>query len=84
MTKESSNELDSRLASPLVKPPDDFAESVINYISHQQYPADTRTPAKPGSIGFIWPSAALTTGAAIGVFQVISFIFGVWIPVTAG
>ena len=84
MTDYQTDPMDKLLQDGLVKTPNGFAETVLSKISHEtpfdysQRPVVCKKP-KP-----LWTSAALIASTALGGFQIISFILGIWIPATAG
>ncbi len=89
MTDKYTDSLDVMLADGLVKSPDDFTKKVMHRISEHADIESSRRLTTRSLIGdylknSLWPAAALATSAALGGFQVIAFIFGIWIPATAG
>ena len=84
MTDQPNDPLDQLLQDGLVKTPPDFADNVLKKIAHEapfDYSNRTAASTKPKSL---WTSAALIASTALGGFQIISFILGIWIPATAG
>ncbi len=84
MTDNDQDPLDKLLADGLVKTPVDFTETVLNRIAQEapfDYSQRRHANSKPPSR---WSSAALIASTIVGGFQIISFILGIWIPVTAG
>ncbi len=76
------DQLDKLLTDGMPKPPDHFTDTVLSRIA-QQTPYDYSRPPS-SSTKTVWPSLALAASALLGVFQVVGFIFGLWIPTVAG
>ena len=76
--------LDRLLTDSVTQPPEHFTDSVLSRIA-EQTPFDYSQPRLPVSPKpSLWASIALATSTVVGVFQVIGFIFGLWLPVAAG
>lgn len=81
---QPKDRIDKLLTDGMPKPPNHFADTVLSRIA-QQTPYDySRSPSPTPSTKTVWPSLALAASAVLGVFQVIGFIFGLWIPTVAG
>ena len=84
MTEKHQDPLDDLLTQGLVTPPDDFTDRVLKNLQHQiPFDYSQRSKAEPLRRRF-WPAAAITASAAVGILQIISFIFGIWIPTVTG
>ena len=90
MKKQLSAEhkLDALLGSSTVNAPENFSDQVVARISTQAQSKSTaeaaelivpRTPTTP-----LWQWLTLGTAGVAGIFQVISFVFGIWAATTAG
>lgn len=66
------NDIDSRLEADLLHVPDGFAEEVMQRI--QTMPL----PARPGRGRERLQWLALLGGAALGLCQLLAFMFGMW------
>lgn len=84
MTSDQNKSIDDLLSDGLLKPPEDFTETVMDRIAQQSLSdsAQLQTLVVPSQK--LWPSIAVAASALLGMFQVIGFITGIWIPVTAG
>ena len=71
------NELDILMQTELLSVPSDFTERVMNEI-HLDLHA---TPREKLRKSFQW--FALISGAVIGLFELVTFIFGIWTVTTA-
>jgi hypothetical protein len=72
-----NKELDNLLKSGLVSVPDDFTERVMREINQLPEPA----PRQIWRVRLQW--LAITGTAAVGIIELISFIFGIWTATTA-
>ena len=70
--------LDRLLSEPMLRPPDDFTERVMQRIRALPVPAPSPRPA--GWLAWI----ALAGGALLGTAQLAGFMFGIWTASTAG
>lgn len=84
MTSDQKKSIDELLSDGVLTPPDDFAEVVINRIAQSSMPDSSQLTAHHRPSQNVWPSIAVAASALLGMFQVIGFIVGIWIPVTAG
>ena len=84
MTDKHNDSLDGLLAQNLVTPPDHFTDKVITRLADQLPVNYTARTTRSSGRQRLWPTAAIATGAAVGFLQIISFIFGIWIPATVG
>ena len=73
-----SNPLDRLLSEPLLQPPADFTERVMQRIQTLPAPAPSRRRA--GWLAWL----ALAAGALLGAAQLAGFMFGIWTAATAG
>lgn len=72
-----NEDLDSLLASGLLSVPDDFTERVLRKIARQPQPA----PRRSWSEKLQWMVTA--AAATLGVVELFSFMFGIWMTTTA-
>ncbi len=84
MNEKYDDSLDSLLTRNLVTPPENFTDTVISKLSDQSTINVEKVASYRSARPLFWPTAAIATGTAVGVIQVISFIFGIWIPATVG
>jgi len=70
--------LDRLLSEPLLQPPADFTERVMQRIQTLPAPAPSRRRA--GWLAWL----ALAAGALLGAAQLAGFMFGIWTASTAG
>ena len=73
-----SDPLDRLLSEPLLQPPADFTERVMQRIQTLPAPAPSRQRA--GWLAWF----ALAAGALLGAAQLAGFMFGIWTAATAG
>lgn len=73
-----SDPMDRLLSEPLLQPPDDFTERVMQRIQTLPAPAPSRRRA--GWLAWL----ALAAGALLGAAQLAGFMFGIWTAATAG
>jgi hypothetical protein len=73
-----SDPLDRLLSEPLLQPPADFTERVMQRIQTLPAPAPSRRRA--GWLAWL----ALAAGALLGAAQLAGFMFGIWTAATAG
>ena len=73
-----SDPLDRLLSEPLLQPPADFTERVMQRIRALPAPAPSRQRA--GWLAWF----ALAAGALLGAAQLAGFMFGIWTAATAG
>lgn len=75
------NDLDTRLEQALLTPPAHFSERVMQRIA--LLPLPPMANAAPPSRTSIWlqrlQNLALMAGGVLGMTQVFSFMFGVWL-----
>lgn len=83
MTDKNHDPLDSLLAKNLVTPPHNFSARVLEEISPQSPNQHSKTTPDTSMKKF-WTFVALASGTMAGGFQIIAFIFGIWIPTTVG
>ncbi|MEM7255846.1 MAG: hypothetical protein AAF404_00500 [Pseudomonadota bacterium] len=83
MNDKDNDWLDNLLSDNPVTPPDHFADSVMSKLSSEPVINQTLPAATPAHQS-IWPPLALAASSVLGMIQIVGYIFGLWIPATAG
>ncbi|WP_322628882.1 hypothetical protein [Halothiobacillus sp.] len=78
-----NDELDRLLARDLLDVPDDFERTVMARIHELPDPV-ARVPARQSPKATHWLAGlALAGGAAVGLLQLLGFVFGIWMATSA-
>ena len=78
-----NDELDRLLARDLLNVPDDFERTVMARIHELPDPV-APVPARKSSKATHWLAGlALAGGAAVGLLQLLGFVFGIWMATSA-
>lgn len=78
-----NDELDRLLARDLLNVPDDFERTVMARIHELPDPA-APVSARPSPKATHWLAGlALAGGAAVGLLQLLGFVFGIWMATSA-
>lgn len=78
-----NDELDRLLARDLLNVPDDFERTVMARIHELPDPV-VRVPTRRSPKATHWLAGlALAGGAAVGLLQLLGFVFGIWMATSA-
>ena len=74
-----SNDLDTLLRDDLLRPPADFARRVMEQLPLQTPPRPQRKRWRWRQLRWLAAVSGLVGGGLLGLSQLLSFVFGLWI-----
>ena len=80
-----NDDLDALLREDFLKPPTDFAERVMKSLPVQIHPESKPVFARRlrSLVARVGVASAAALGAAVGLAQLASFVFGLWLSAAA-